>query len=70
MVKYSSIIERKEVYTKVVVSDKYGFDINGTALIFGMITPGGSSASRGIILKNDYGKKVYIEIYVMGDIKI
>ncbi len=64
---FFSVLEKKEVYSSVIVSDKYGIDVNGSALVFGMITPG-SSSSRELIIKNNYGRDVYAEFYVKGDI--
>ena len=37
---YFSTIEKKEIYARIIVGRQYGFDINGTALIFGMVPPG------------------------------
>jgi len=64
---YFSIIEKREIYAKVILSDHYGFDINGTALIFGMIVPGGT-ASKELIIKNDYEREVNVKFLVKGDI--
>jgi len=69
LIDYLSIIEKKQIYTKVIIGENYGFDINGSALTFGMITPEGDTASREIILENIYGKNVRIEFYVEGSIK-
>lgn len=65
----NDILEKKGIYSKVIVGDKYGFDINGTALTFGMIIPGESSAVREIDLINKYNKNVSVEIYSDGSIK-
>ena len=62
-----SVLEKKEIYAKVILSDHYGFDINGTALIFGMTTPGGS-ASKEVTLENNYGRDVKVQFLVRGDI--
>jgi hypothetical protein len=65
LIDYISIIEKKELYTKLVVSDKYGFDLNGSALIFGALTPGGSTINREINLLNPHNvnTKVYIRCF-------
>jgi hypothetical protein len=63
------VIDKRVIYAKVLVGDKYGFDINGTALTFGMITPGGSSSTREIELTNKYNRDVEVEIYSDGNIK-
>ena len=69
LIDYLSIIEKKQIYAKVIIGENYGFDINGSALTFGMITPEGDTASREIILENIYGRNVRIEFYVEGNIK-
>ena len=61
------ILEKKEIYAQVIISDRYGIDVNGSALMFGMIPPG-NSASREIILKNDYNKDVKLKIYIKGNL--
>jgi len=63
------ILEKREIYSSIIIGEKYGFDINGTALTFGMITPGSSSSTREISLVNNYDKNVSVEIYAEGDIK-
>ncbi|MFH1710819.1 MAG: hypothetical protein ABH840_00740 [Nanoarchaeota archaeon] len=62
-----SIIEKREIYTKVILSDHYGIDINGTALSFGMIVPGGS-ASKELTIGNDYERDVKVQFLVKGEI--
>lgn len=68
LMNYYSILEKRIVYSKIIVGDRAGFDINGTALTFGRITPKGTSASRNINLINFYNKKVKVEILAEGDI--
>lgn len=63
-----SILEKRQIYASIIVSDHYGFDLNGTALTFGMTMPGGSS-HRDLIIKNEYNKDVYVESYVKGEIR-
>mgnify|MGYP001618538451 CR=1 FL=1 len=65
---YLSIIEKKVVYAKVNIGDHIGFDLNSTALTFGMI-PSGGSASRDITLQNIHNNSVKIQIYITGYIK-
>lgn len=67
LIDYLSVLEKKEIYASVTVSDSYGFEINGSALMFGMTTPG-SSASKSIDLTNDYDSEVRVEIYSKGEI--
>ena len=69
LIDYLSIIETKDIYAKVMVGDKFGFDINGSALMFGMIVPGESTSTRTVTIKNHYETPVSIEIYAEGDIK-
>ena len=64
----SRIIETREFYASIIVSDKIGFDLNLTALTFGSILKGGS-ATRGISIENNFGFPIEVEIYGKGDIK-
>jgi len=63
-----STLEKRQIYAKIIVSDRYGLDLNGTALTFGMTRPGGS-ASREIKVENTYGRKIDVEIYVKGEME-
>jgi len=67
LIDYVSVLEKQKLYARVIVSDKIGIDINGSALIFGSVVPGGS-ASRGLDIRNDHNQEVQIEIYIKGDI--
>lgn len=60
-------LEKKDFYSYLIVSDHSGFDLNGTAITFGMISPGGS-ATRGIIAENGYAFPVEIKIIPRGEI--
>lgn len=60
----SKIIEIRELYASIIVSDKIGFDLNSTALTFGEVIQGGSS-TREISIENNFG--FLIEVYVYGD---
>lgn len=62
------VLEKKEIITTVIVGDKSGFDLNKTALTFGMITPG-SSSQRNLVIENNYNFPVKVELRVGGDIK-
>lgn len=68
LIDYLSVLEKQELYARVIVSDHYGVDVNSSALIFGMITPG-SSATRKITITNDHDQNVNVEIIVKGDVK-
>lgn len=63
----SSILEEKEVYAKIIVSDKYGFDVNGTALTFGMTPPGESQSIKSTI-QNRFDFPVKVQISSKGKI--
>jgi hypothetical protein len=64
----SSIIEKREVYANVIVSDHLGINLNDSALIFGMILPG-SSSTKELTIKNNYGRDVRLEFFISGDIE-
>lgn len=64
---FFSVLEKKQIYAKLIVSDKYGFDLNNTALTFGMAEPGGAS-SRDLIIESKYNSDVNVDIYVSGNI--
>ena len=63
-----SVLDKRVIYSKVIVSDHYGFDINNTALVFGMTKPGGGSSSKELMLTNGYSRDVVIDIYISGNI--
>ncbi len=60
-------VDTERVYASVNVSDRVGFNVNGSALTFGSILPGGSS-SRSVIFQNTYSFPVELRISVEGDI--
>lgn len=68
MIDYLSVLEKKEVYANIIVSDHYGVDVNSSALVFGMTLPGGSSV-RETTLTNEHNQEVNVELFVEGDIK-
>lgn len=62
----------KPIYTQtffasVEVGNIMGFDVNGSALTFGMVMPGGSSV-RKLNFTNEYEFPVLIEVIGKGDI--
>jgi hypothetical protein len=61
------ILEKKEIYTTVIVSDHVGFDLNTSALTFGMVQFGGS-ARRRIVLTNDFDREIKVVVKARGDI--
>jgi hypothetical protein len=63
----SQILNKKTIYSSFIISDHAGFDLNSTALTFGMITPGGT-AKRSIILTNDFDKDIKVTIESKGNI--
>jgi len=65
---YYSILDKKQFQARVIVSDHYGFEINSSALMFGMVTPGGVS-SKSIDLENNYGQSVNVQIYSKGEVR-
>ncbi|MDP3027591.1 MAG: hypothetical protein Q8N63_07845 [Nanoarchaeota archaeon] len=64
----SRIIETRELYASIIVSDKIGFDLNLTALTFGEVIRGGSS-EREVNIENNFGFPIEVDIYGKGDIK-
>ncbi len=62
------ILEKEEIITTLIIGNKTGFDLNTTALTFGMITLG-SSSQRNLIIKNDYDIPIKVEFSVRGGIK-
>lgn len=62
------VLEKEEIITTLIIGNKTGFDLNTTALTFGMITLG-SSSQRNLIIKNDYNLPIKVEFSVKGDIK-
>jgi hypothetical protein len=63
-----SLFETKEVEAFIIVSDASGVAINGTALMFGMVVPGGTS-KKSVDLKNEHDGLAKVKIYAKGDIK-
>lgn len=61
------ILDRVKIYTEVILGDRSGFDLNNTALTFGMVVPG-NAASREISIRNNFEKSVRGEIISKGEI--
>ncbi len=61
------ILDKKQIFTNVIVSNYSGFDLNSTALKFGFVERG-QSAQRSVIIKNDFDKKAKIIIKIKGNI--
>lgn len=64
---YLAVLDVEELYASVIVGDKYGLDVNGSALTFGMMPPG-STGTREFFLENKYKQDVRVKIYAKGDI--
>lgn len=61
------ILDEKKIYTSVIISDHAGFDLNKTALTFGM-TQAGGGASRSLIVKNNFKDRAKVMISAEGSI--
>ena len=61
------ILEKKEIFASFIVSEHIGFDLNDSALTFGLVQPGLSS-SREISIENKYEVPVLVIIKCKGDI--
>lgn len=61
-------LESKTVYASVTISEeRAGFDVNGTALTFGIMQPGGS-VTRAISVSNPYAFPIVMRISTAGPI--
>ena len=60
----------EEMPIKLIVSEQnvIGFDVNGTALMFGKIPPG-STSTRKIIITNTKNKEVIVILKAHGNVK-
>lgn len=64
----SPVFEKKQtLYTYVIIGNKTGIDLNGSAITFGEVYPG-QSLSRGIALRNENKKDSKITILAKGNI--
>jgi hypothetical protein len=57
-----NILEKKEIPANFIIGERLGFDLNSSALTFGMLPPGASS-SRAIEITNDFNREVFVSIY-------
>ncbi len=64
---YLFFLDSEELYTSIIVGNHSGFDLNSTALTFGLITPG-QSASRAFNVTNENFFKTKFVIMGKGDI--
>ena len=62
------VLEKEEIAATLSIGDRTGFDLNTSALTFGMITSGFSS-QRSLIINNDYDFPIQVEFSVKGNIK-
>jgi len=62
------VVQTEEFYASVNITERVlGFDLNGSALTFGLLAIGGS-VERNIIFSNEHSFPVVAEIEVEGDI--
>lgn len=61
-------LEVKNLYASVNITEKIGFDLNSSSLVFGELTKGGSSR-RSIIFNNNYNQKIVLKISSHGKIE-
>ncbi len=61
------IIDKKEIEMTLEISDKAGFAINGSALVFGRLTPL-TSSDKQIILTNGYSFPIVVVFNFTGNI--
>src|SRR3989338_5689541 len=62
------LIQKQTFYSSVNLSDKGGFDVNGTALTFGEVHFKGGSSTRKVLLQNSYDFPIIAEVKAEGDI--
>jgi hypothetical protein len=61
------ILEEKNIYASLKISDKGGFDVNTSALTMGTLRPGDSSL-RPLFIENNYDIPIEIEFIPKGNI--
>jgi len=61
------ILEKKEILASFFISEHIGFDLNNSALTFGLVQLGHSS-SREVFVENNYDIPVLVTIKSNGDI--
>lgn len=62
------MLDKREIFTSLMIGKEVGFDTSNTALTFGMIPVGGSS-QRNITLENNYNFPIRVVFKLKGDIK-
>jgi hypothetical protein len=55
-----SPIDKETVAVKYIIGDRSGFDLNASALNFGMIQPG-DSGTRSVVITNNRNFPIYVE---------
>ncbi len=68
LLNYLLVLEKQELDVNVIVMNRTGLSINGTALVFGGVIPGGSSTKK-INITNTHGQDVRVKIYTKGEMK-
>ena len=64
----SAPLERDELQVRYIIGNFTGIDVNGSALTFGEVMPGGSS-TRTIILYNSHPFPVEARFYISDNLK-
>ncbi len=67
LIKSSLFLEKREILATLIVGNKMGFDVNGTAFTYGMVTRGGSS-TRSVLIENYYDFPIKVEVIPRGDV--
>jgi len=62
-----NILEKKQIFASFIISEHIGFDLNDSALTFGLVQPGYSS-SRKISVENNHEVPVLVIIKSKGDV--
>jgi cytochrome c oxidase assembly protein Cox11 len=61
------VLKTQEIYASIKIGDRGGFDVNKSALTFGMIRPG-DGASRSLFVENNYSIPIKIDFDSEGNI--
>lgn len=61
------ILDIGELEASVNVSDRVGFDLNDSMLVFGRIIPG-FSVTKKVSIENNFGVPIIVEVYGKGEI--
>lgn len=64
----TNVLIEQEIFASLIVGERIGFDLNTSALTFGMIT-NDSSSTRNLVIENNYDFPIIVNLYVEGDIK-